>query len=39
MARFDRLRNANGSTPTSDLRLKMQRAMQEDVAVFRTGRR
>jgi len=37
MARFDRLRHANGGTPTSDLRLKMQKTMQEDVAVFRTG--
>jgi succinate dehydrogenase / fumarate reductase flavoprotein subunit len=35
--RFDRLRNANGSTPTAALRLEMQRAMQEDAAVFRTG--
>ena len=37
MARFDKSRNASGSTPTSDLRLTMQRAMQEDVAVFRDG--
>jgi succinate dehydrogenase / fumarate reductase, flavoprotein subunit len=36
MARFDRLRNADGAIPTADLRLKMQRAMQEDAAVFRT---
>ncbi|QKV19974.1 succinate dehydrogenase flavoprotein subunit [Oricola thermophila] len=36
MDRFDRLRHANGSTPTADLREKMQRAMQEDAAVFRT---
>jgi len=36
MERFDRLRNANGNTPTADLREKMQRAMQEDAAVFRT---
>ena len=35
--RFDGLRNSNGSTPTANLRLAMQRAMQEDVAVFRTG--
>ncbi len=34
--RFDRLRYANGSTPTAVLREKMQRAMQEDAAVFRT---
>jgi succinate dehydrogenase / fumarate reductase flavoprotein subunit len=37
IARLDRLRNANGSTTTATLRLSMQRAMQEDVAVFRTG--
>jgi succinate dehydrogenase / fumarate reductase flavoprotein subunit len=36
MARFDRLRNANGAIPTAKLRDKMQRAMQEDAAVFRT---
>ncbi|SOE16815.1 succinate dehydrogenase subunit A [Hoeflea halophila] len=36
MTRFDRLRHANGSQPTADLREKMQRAMQEDAAVFRT---
>jgi len=36
MERFDRLRHANGSTPTAALREKMQRAMQEDAAVFRT---
>ena len=37
IARFDRLRNANGGTPTAKLRLAMQEAMQEDAAVFRTG--
>jgi succinate dehydrogenase / fumarate reductase flavoprotein subunit len=37
LERFDRLRNASGSTPTAALRLEMQRAMQEDAAVFRTG--
>ena len=37
LARFDRLRHASGSTPTAALRLEMQRAMQEDAAVFRTG--
>jgi succinate dehydrogenase / fumarate reductase flavoprotein subunit len=36
MDRFDKLRHANGSTPTAVLREKMQRAMQEDAAVFRT---
>ncbi len=37
LSRFDRLRNANGSTPTAALRLEMQQAMQEDAAVFRTS--
>ena len=37
LARFDRFRNASGSIPTADLRLEMQKAMQEDAAVFRTG--
>ncbi len=35
LARLDRFRNASGSTPTSTLRADMQKAMQEDVAVFR----
>jgi succinate dehydrogenase / fumarate reductase flavoprotein subunit len=37
MDRFDRLRNANGSTKTAELRLAMQKTMQEDAAVFRTA--
>ncbi|MFN3858834.1 MAG: succinate dehydrogenase flavoprotein subunit [Caulobacter sp.] len=37
LARLDRLRNANGTVSTAELRLQMQRAMQEDAAVFRTG--
>ena len=37
LARLDKLRNANGSTTTAALRLEMQRAMQEDAAVFRDG--
>ena len=36
MERFDRLRHANGGTPTADLRLSMQKIMQDDAAVFRT---
>jgi succinate dehydrogenase / fumarate reductase flavoprotein subunit len=36
MDRFDGLRHAKGSVPTAELRLEMQRAMQEDAAVFRT---
>ena len=35
--RFDHFRNAKGSTPTAALRLDMQKAMQNDAAVFRTG--
>ncbi|HTT99766.1 MAG TPA: succinate dehydrogenase flavoprotein subunit [Rhizomicrobium sp.] len=37
LARLDRFRNANGGTPTSQMRATMQKAMQEDAAVFRTG--
>ncbi|MDM8167225.1 succinate dehydrogenase flavoprotein subunit [Roseovarius sp.] len=36
--RFDGLRNADGGTPTAELRLEMQRTMQEDAAVFRTSK-
>ena len=36
--RFDALRNAKGGTPTAELRLEMQRTMQEDAAVFRTDK-
>ncbi len=35
--RFDRIRHADGSRPTAVLRDEMQRAMQRDAAVFRTG--
>ncbi len=37
LARFDRLRHAEGSHNVADLRLEMQRAMQNNCAVFRTG--
>ena len=37
IARLDRLRHANGSRPTAEIRLEMQRTMQEHAAVFRTG--
>ena len=37
IARLDHFRNANGGTPTSVLRAEMQRIMQEDAAVYRTG--
>jgi succinate dehydrogenase / fumarate reductase flavoprotein subunit len=35
--RLDRLRNANGNSPTADIRLNMQKIMQNHAAVFRTG--
>jgi len=35
-ARFDKIRNANGSRSTSDIRLDMQKTMQSKAAVFRT---
>jgi succinate dehydrogenase / fumarate reductase flavoprotein subunit len=35
--RIDKLRNADGSRPTAELRLEMQRTMQNHAAVFRTG--
>ncbi|HYD86302.1 MAG TPA: succinate dehydrogenase flavoprotein subunit [Vitreimonas sp.] len=37
LARFDRFRHASGKTPTAKLRDKMQRAMQDTCAVYRTG--
>jgi succinate dehydrogenase flavoprotein subunit len=37
LARFDRFRHADGEVPTADLRVEMQRIMQADCAVFRTG--
>ena len=37
LARLDRFRYAKGKMPTAELRLAMQRAMQEDAGVFRTG--
>jgi succinate dehydrogenase / fumarate reductase flavoprotein subunit len=37
LANLDGLRNANGGTPTAVIRDRMQRTMQRDAAVFRTG--
>ncbi|TFG87347.1 MAG: FAD-binding protein, partial [Chromatiales bacterium] len=37
VSRLDRLRNANGSRGTAEIRLEMQRIMQGHAAVFRTG--
>ncbi len=36
LTRFDKIRNSNGSTKTSELRLSMQKTMQSKCAVFRT---
>ncbi|MBM1220174.1 succinate dehydrogenase flavoprotein subunit [Ponticoccus sp. SC2-23] len=38
LARFDALRHADGATPTAELRLEMQKTMQQDAAVFRTDK-
>jgi succinate dehydrogenase / fumarate reductase flavoprotein subunit len=37
ISRLDRLRNAKGSRRTAEIRLDMQRVMQDHAAVFRTG--
>jgi succinate dehydrogenase / fumarate reductase flavoprotein subunit len=37
VARLNRLRHARGSRPTAAIRLEMQKIMQADAAVFRTG--
>jgi succinate dehydrogenase / fumarate reductase flavoprotein subunit len=37
VARIEKLRNASGSRPTSEIRLEMQRVMQGHAAVFRSG--
>ena len=37
VSRLDRLRNANGTRRTADVRLDMQRTMQNHATVFRTG--
>ncbi len=36
LARFDHFRNASGNIRTANLRMEMQRVMQNDCAVFRT---
>lgn len=38
LGRFDALRHAQGTVPTAELRLEMQRTMQADAAVFRTDK-
>jgi len=37
LARLDKFRNADGSTPTAEIRISMQKVMQSNCAVFRTG--
>ncbi|KRY41208.1 Succinate dehydrogenase [ubiquinone] flavoprotein subunit, mitochondrial [Trichinella spiralis] len=37
VANLDKLRQANGTITVADLRLKMQKTMQEHASVFRTG--
>ncbi|MDQ8049863.1 succinate dehydrogenase flavoprotein subunit [Luteibacter sp.] len=37
LGRFDALRNADGTLPTAAIRAEMQKTMQSDAAVFRTG--
>jgi succinate dehydrogenase / fumarate reductase flavoprotein subunit len=37
LARFDRFRHAKGKTPTAQIRDRMQRTMQNNCAVYRTG--
>ncbi len=37
VARLDKLRNADGSRSTAEIRLEMQKVMQGHAAVFRTG--
>ena len=37
LSRLDRFRHTSGGTPTAELRLKMQKVMQSNCAVFRTG--
>ena len=38
VARLDRFRHAGGDTPTAELRLRMQKTMQTNCTVFRTGK-
>ncbi|MBV9970740.1 MAG: succinate dehydrogenase flavoprotein subunit [Xanthobacteraceae bacterium] len=37
LSRLDKFRYADGKTPTAELRLSMQKVMQSNCAVFRTG--
>jgi succinate dehydrogenase / fumarate reductase flavoprotein subunit len=37
LSRLDKFRHANGGTPTAELRMRMQKVMQTNCAVFRTS--
>ena len=37
LGRLDRIRHAKGATSTAEIRLRMQKVMQENCAVYRTG--
>jgi succinate dehydrogenase / fumarate reductase, flavoprotein subunit len=37
LSRLDKFRHADGTTPTAEIRIRMQKVMQENCAVFRTG--
>ncbi|HSG95515.1 MAG TPA: succinate dehydrogenase flavoprotein subunit [Afifellaceae bacterium] len=37
LSRLDKARHADGATPTAELRARMQKVMQSNCAVFRTG--
>jgi succinate dehydrogenase / fumarate reductase flavoprotein subunit len=37
VSRLDRFRHADGGTPTAELRVRMQKVMQNNCAVFRSG--
>jgi succinate dehydrogenase / fumarate reductase flavoprotein subunit len=37
LSRLDKFRHASGSTPTAELRTRMQKVMQSNCTVFRTG--
>lgn len=38
ISRFDKIRHANGSRSTAEIRMEMQRTMQTNASVFRTGK-
>jgi succinate dehydrogenase flavoprotein subunit len=37
LTRLDKFRNADGATPTAEIRVRMQQVMQNNCTVFRTG--